>query len=532
MKDATPPRRLESNSSRSKRLKFAKTCEKLIKVLLIFLIVFTPLAFGTVETWSWSIMELAALLIFVLWLARVALRGEIPPLKSPLTIAIVLFLAFTLFQIIPLPPKALKVISPNTHNLYQKVLPGYADANSANTLQASTSSPLKRTLSVYRSATRQEFLKILAYAAVFLAVASTFHERKNITWLAGWVVAMGFLLALFGFIQRYAWNGKIYWFRELTQGGNPFGPYVNRNHFAGYMEMAIPLALGTLIGVFSSSKVWRLAGFNRWVNWFSTKEASGIILLAFSTVVMTAALLTSLSRGGTLSLVGGLIFMLGLVFSKRDIRGRVWILILIAAVAFGTAFYLEGKVITPRLWSITEEVAEIPSGASRSALWRDTLNIFKDFPYLGTGLGTFPHIFPVYKTIAIRSFFTHAENDYLQLASETGSLGLLLGFIFLVGLFWLGLSTLYKTNDRILAGVLIGSLGACVAILIHSVVDFNLHIPANALLFTLMASLIVCISRAEMQGSRGGPFRGNRSRRHRPSSRKRVEALDFSPDSK
>lgn len=172
----------------------------------------------------------------------------------------------------------------------------------------------------------------------------------------------------------------------------------------------------------------------------------------------------------------------------------------------------------------------MPSGASRSAVWRDTLAIFKDFPYFGTGLGTFSHIFPVYKTVPITGFFTHAENDYLQLASETGIIGVLLGFLFLVGLFWLGLRTLAKINDGLLAGVLIGSLGACVAILLHSMVDFNLYIPANALLFTLMVSLIVCIARAEVPGSKEGRSRGYR--RNRPSSRKRVKAPVFSAGAK
>jgi len=529
MKDASPPHRSESAKRGSKRLKLARACGKSTKALLLFLIFFTPLAFGTVETWSWSIMELAALLILVLWLAKTALRSELPPLKSPLNIAVLFFLFFVLFQLTPLPPKALKVISPNTHNLYQKILPGYAETTESTSQGSSNPAQSlvrpKRSISIYRPATRQEFFKLLAYAAVFLAVASTFHKRKDITWLAACIVLMGFLLAVFGFIQKYTWNGKIYWFRELTQGGSPFGPYVNRNHFAGYMEMAIPLALGLLLGLFSSSKVWRLDGFNRWVNWLSSREASGMILLAFSTIVMTAALLGSLSRGGTLSLVGGLIFMLGLVFSKRLLRRKVWVLMLIAAVAFGTTFYLEGEVIKSRLWSITEELAQIPSGASRSSLWLDTLNIFKDFSLFGTGLGTFPHIFPGYKTIPIRGFFTHAENDYLQLAAETGSLGLLFGFVFLVALFWLGLRTFYKTNDVLIAGILVGLLSACVAILLHSVVDFNLHIPANALVFVLMASLIVCIAKAEIRSPTKGSSRGHRRHRHLSSKRVKVAVL-------
>jgi O-antigen ligase len=575
MKNTSPPHRSERDRRRSKRLTLARACEKSIKGLLIFLIFFTPLAFGAVETWSWSIMEFVALLILILWLAGIALRGKIPSLKTPLHIAIILFLSFALFQLVPLPAKALKIISPNTYNLYQKIVPGYAEtpqsSSIATPIETNTNRPqppkaaeaelvrtdsedatsevattegilevsseaggghtsFKRALSIYRPATRQEFLKLLAYAAVFLATASTFRKRKDIALLAGCVVLMGFLLAVFGFIQKYAWNGKIYWFRELTQGGSPFGPYVNRNHFAGYMEMAIPLALGLILGLFCSSKIWRLDGFNRWVNWLSSKEASVMILLAFSTIVMTAALLSSLSRGGTLSLVGGLIFMMGLVFYKRMLRGKVWGLILIAVVAFGTAFYLEGEVIKGRLWSITEELAQMPSGVSRSALWRDTLNIFKDFPLLGTGLGTFSHIFPAYKTVPITGFFTHAENDYLQLASEMGALGLLFGLMFLVAFFLLALRTLHKTNDALLTGVLIGSLAACVAILLHSVVDFNLHIPANALAFTLMASLVVCIARAEIQNSREKDYREHRT--HTRSRRKHRKTPDFAGGSK
>jgi O-antigen ligase len=322
---------------------------------------------------------------------------------------------------------------------------------------------------------------------------------------------MGFLLAVFGIIQKFTWNGRIYWFRENTQGGSPFGPFVNRNHFAGYMELVIPLSLGLLVTqfpnfAFSQSGSWRYR-LSAWESYFS-KSA----LLIFFIVIMISALFLSLSRGGILSFLFSLVFFIFLLSSKRinwswrlgKFSPQSWVskqspnlrflhFYFLTSVFLFSILFLLWLGIDPVLERLATLSSPTRAAQKRAIVWQDTWEMSKDFPLLGTGLATYQYIYPAYKTLPHQQFFEHAHNDYLELLAEVG----FIPFVLLIGaVFYLWVNMVkgwHKRKNPYIRGMVAGILAATLALLLHSMGEFNFRIPSNALLFSLMLGLGVSL---------------------------------------
>ena len=179
---------------------FISWCNKIIEFGLIFLVVFTPLAFGTVHIWSITIMELVVIFLLTVWIAKLIasrhkLKNSKPSsltlefTKTPLNLPILLFVCFILFQLSPLPPFAIKHLSPNTYKLYETTLPNYdagghlqvskykLDYKNLN-FQQQTSN--YRPLTIYSHATKMELLKFLSYIFVFFIIINNLRSRKQI----------------------------------------------------------------------------------------------------------------------------------------------------------------------------------------------------------------------------------------------------------------------------------------------------------------------------------------------------------------
>lgn len=467
---------------------------RIIESGLIFLLIFTPLALGTVHTWSITIMELTVLFLFLVWMFKWTFEGREKTVTDDSTISdsfsgfrlkgnvlfipLVLFLVLIILQLIPLPPKVLKILSPETYKIYAEYLPYEWPAQNAKW----------RTISIYTYATNTEFYKILIYGLVFFLIINTITTKKQINSLIKTIIFMGFFLAFFGVIQKLSWNGGIYWFWESTQRASPFGPYVNRNHFAGYMVMAIPLTLGFLVfklhhfsyKTSHSSFLKRLAE--------NEKLITNIIILLFLILIMISALFLSLSRGGMISFfISMFFFVFGLIFIKRE-RKKLWIVLMIFLLLIISLDWFGMEPIAKRLGTL-QKLYNQESYETRIEIWQDTSKIIKDFPILGTGFNTFSYIFPNYKTFDKQLSYKYTENDYLQLLSETGVIGLAIALSFLSIFFIKTLKKWYKRHDIYVRTLVLGGFVSCVALLSHSFTDFNLRIPANALLFTVILGL-------------------------------------------
>jgi len=451
--------------------------DRFLQWTLTALLIFSPLAFGTVEVWSIAAAELLVLFMGSVWIARMIFDGKIEFEGTSLNIPIVFFLVLILFQMLPLPLSAIRHLSPTAYAIYTETV-------SALNLQMGW-----RTISLDPTATREEFLRLLAYATLFYVILNNFRQRRQLEWIVAVIIGTGFLLAVFGIIQKYSWNGKIYWVRELTQGSVPFGPYVNKNHFSGYMEIAIPMTIGYLLAQ-SPLRREPISLRGRFLLWTSVRTSKSILLM-FAAVFMAAALLLSNSRGGLVSFASSMVFFGIMMRMKRSSDRKASRLIaalcglgLIAAVWIGgnSAFLSVERI---------EKTIHTPSREERWIVWQDTQRMAKDYLRFGSGFNTFEEVFPAYKTSTSQTIFQYAHNDFLQLLAEGGIVPFGLAVWFLIAWYRKVAVRWMKRHDPFAAHMTLGGMTAVFAILIHSLTDFNLHIPANAIaLVTVIAATL------------------------------------------
>jgi O-antigen ligase len=271
-------------------------------------------------------------------------------------------------------------------------------------------------------------------------------------------------------------------------GGIPFGPYVNRNHFAGFVELILPLALVPLV----LGRVRR----ERW------------LVVGLFAVLPIGALFLSASRGGIVSF-GVELALLALVMVPRRTGGKQLLAgaaVLLAAVLMVT--WLGVGQILQRFSSL--QSLEATEG-KRASMRRDTWHIFLDHPVAGTGLGTLQIVYPPYESLYDGKIVNHTHNDYLEALAETGLLGGLCCAWFLGVLFLESLRRLRQLNNSFPGALQLSGQLACSGFLVHGLVDFNLHIPSNALLFFLMAHLAT----SEIQQAAPPSTSYQRPRRHR-----------------
>ena len=315
-------------------------------------------------------------------------------------------------------------------------------------------------------ATRMELLLLISdLLLLFLSVQAfrTLQDWRGFVWFG---MFFGFLISIFGILQHLTFNGKLYWFREMHFGGIPFGPYVNRNHFAGFIELILPLALVPLVLGRVRRERWPVVG-----------------LFA---VVPIGALFLSASRGGIVSFgvelaVLALVMILRRAAGKQLFAGAAVLLLAVLMVS-----WLGVGQLLQRFSSL--QTLEATAG-KRASMRRDTWQIFLHHALTGTGLGTLPLVYPPYESLYDGKIVNHSHNDYLEALAETGLLGGLCCAWFLGVLFREALKKLRHLNHSFPGTLQLSGLVACTGFLVHSLVDFNLHIPSNALLFFLMAHL-------------------------------------------
>jgi len=462
-----------------------KICNHIIEGGIISLILFSPLAFGSVEPWAYSIIEITVIFLSLIWLIKIWMKSSVKNrhanpstfgldyLKTPLNLPILIFIGFILLQLIPLPEPILKAVSPHTHEIYME------SQNAINQISNEQLSPQakigSRSLSLNPYTTKNELYKIIAYALLFFLIINNINSFKKIRRMLAYIVIFAFSLSLFAIIQKLTWNGKIYWFRELRYGGGPFGPYVNHNHYAGYMEMVIPLAIGLI---------------------FLNKDFNKKLMLGFMTIVMAGTVFMSNSRAGMVSLICSLVFLLLMLSFTKNPKHRfpmVFLIVISLLLFLGYIGILSDSL--NRIFTLTEP--DRLAQELRPKVWKDSLYYFKDFPIFGSGLGTFENVFPKYKSFTNQMTFLFAENDYLQTLTECGALGfsiILWGIIVFSGAIFR-----YVKKDP----VTICLVTSVVAIAIHSLFDFNLHIPANAVIFSIIISLIFAWNYARGYGEAG-----------------------------
>jgi O-antigen ligase len=395
---------------------------KFLRIGICGLIVFGVAAHGAVETWAQAVLETGAGLLFIAWAVRQYFSDR-EIVLSPLLLPLIALCLLALGQIV-----------------------------------------FRGTVSPYD--TRIDLQLLLTYSLLLFLAAQLFRTADDWRGFVWFMMFFGFLVAIFGILQHLTFNGKLYWFREMRFGGIPFGPYVNRNHFAGFAELVIPIALVPLV----LGKVRRERRF-------------AVAVFALLPIV---ALFLSASRGGIVSFAAE-IGVLALLLALRRAGGRhVLAGGVVLLLAFMLVSWLGVRQILERFSSM--QSLEV-TGGKRAAMRRDSWHIFRDHPWSGTGLGTLPIVFPAYESLYDAKIVNHAHNDYLEMLADTGLLGALCCASFLGVLFFSSLKQLLVADKSFAAALHLSGLVACCGFLVHSLVDFNLHMPGNALLFFLTAHL-------------------------------------------
>jgi O-antigen ligase len=387
------------------------------------ILVFAIAAHGAVEDWARAVLEASAGLLFVFWAARVYMTREERVFISPLLPPLLAFILLALGQIF-----------------------------------------FRGTTSPY--GTRIELQLLTALTLLLFLATQAFRTTDDWRFFVWFIMWLGFLAAIFGILQHLTFNGKLYWLREMTYGGIPFGPYVNRNHFAGFAELVIPVALVPLV----LGKVRR----ERWL-------AVGLLAL-----FPIGALFLSASRGGIISFAAELGVLTLLLVLRRTGGRHVLAGAVVLLCAFMLISWLGVRQILERFASM--QSLEVSVG-KRASMRADTWHIFRQHPWTGTGLGTLQTVFPAYETLYDAKVVNHSHNDYLEALAETGVVGAACCAWFLGALFFHSLRRLLLQDKSFSAALHLSGLVACTGFLVHSLVDFNLHIPGNALLFFLMANL-------------------------------------------
>lgn len=316
-------------------------------------------------------------------------------------------------------------------------------------------------------------LAAMASAVVFWSERG--QDRAAAVRLAAAVLIVCATEAVFGAVQWSFAPDRIYG-RTTPIVTTPFGSYVNHNHFAGLMEMAIVLAASMALGVARLREG-------------ATPGVVGLAGLAFG---LAAVHVASRSRGGLIALAAGLA-VAGTLWARaashrRGVRLRVAPLVLggLVVLAFALAVVPEGT--RAHLATIFGGRPDA-SGDYRVDVARDTLRLWAARPVLGAGLGAFADAFPEFKRAHGEVRTTHAEDDAIEFAAESGLAGLALA-AWLAVLAGRGLADrLRHGRDPLRKSIAVGAAGAVAALAVHSLFDFNLRLPANALVFACLLGL-------------------------------------------
>ena len=399
-----------------------------------------PLSFGAVEPWSTFALEACAMLLLAAWACRQSINRELNLSDNVIYRPMAAFFVLALVQWL-----------------------------------AGTTA--------YRHVTYSHLLLYAAYGMLAFVVTQTLRRSSQFELMAKLFTAYGLVVAVFAVLQGLAPNGRLYWIFSLEQGGLIYGPYVNHNHYAGLMEMLTPFPLVLAASHFTSG--------NR------------KIAVAGAAALTAASIFLSGSRGGMAAFVAQMV-VLGVLLVRR--RQGTWkqplMLGVFLALVIVFLVWLGGNELTRRLTSIHSQAREEISGGVRLTIDRDCLRMWLKRPFLGWGLGTFPIVYPEFRSFYTTFFVNQAHNDYLQLLVETGLAGVSIAVWFLVLGFRRAAGKLENWTETASGALTVAALLGCVGILVHSFLDFNLQIPANAALFYVLCALAASAPIQESQRRR------------------------------
>lgn len=399
--------------------------------IICFLIAFTPLARGSVHPWATTIIQIGIILAAIsLIIENFSTKKIILP-KTPMTKPIIAITVLCLISMI---------------------------------------------FSDHKPFAIEGLLMLLTYITAYYITISSIQTRKQQRILIYTIISTAVLLSIIGIMKRFGLNPFTFWiYPEIGLGHTPTsvaGAYVNRNHMAGFLEMAIPL---TLILFITRSR--------------STESKLGLITLALFLLTTQAF---TLSRGGWISTINAIIFLAAILLLQKNYAHKKVILIITTFIVILSLFILSSLPVVERITTLTEQEPTV-NLKGRIRFWKGAILQIKDNLYLGTGPNTFAKAYPAYQIPGNSVLARNAHNDYLHFTAEMGIVFIPVLIYTLFSFFRTGFQKL-KSPSRQIRGFTLGAMAGIFAILIHSFSDANLNIPANAFAFTIIAALVSILS--------------------------------------
>ncbi|MEO6726874.1 MAG: O-antigen ligase family protein [Blastocatellia bacterium] len=435
----------------------------MISAGFIGLILFTALAHGAVEPWSELVFVFWTVVLGLLWAVKVVRERKL-----------MVFVPQTMW------PMAALILLGVAQSFASKNQDGFWHS-----------------LSLDVEATRGTVLLMCCLLLCSLIAANFMTHRERLQRLAFFLTIFGVLLSAFALIQYFTWNDKFYWFRA-AHADSPFGPFVNRNHYAGYIELLLPWPVILML---------------------SQRRREEKLFYGFAAAFMAMSAVFSLSRGGMISVFTELMFLAA--FSPRGDRDystdytgnrrfgafllRFGAVAAIIAAAIGGLNWLGSERVVNRL---APEQQNMQTGSvqsenawpthtwdDRGDLWRDSWAVFRANPLTGVGLGAFETAFPAYdRTSNVGRIVTaQTHNDYLQALTDGGLIGGLIALWFLIvcaRAVWRGL----RLAEPLMRLTVLACSAGMFGLLVHSLFDFNLQLPSHALLFLSFSAITVQLS--------------------------------------
>jgi O-antigen ligase len=478
--------------------------DRLIFWALGSILILLPLPYGSVEPWSIYIFEAAVFVLFILHIAGRTFSGKTAALVEPLTISPppergsradghssrrgrsvpfvwrvlpLIFFAVLIVQLIPLPPSFVKILSP-----------------AAFAIRSAPGSWMPLSLSPALSSSN--LIQSIAYLLFAYLVFTCIRTRRQAEIFVWAVLAAGLFQAVYGLAEYWGGTGRIFGWININGQGSAFGTFVNRDHFSGFLEMAFPLSVGYLLAKADFFTIRAGLSFKEKILRFAEERLQKTLILGLFTVLLGLGILFSRCRSGVIILLVTLFLMI-LIASASDAgkkrrgaparHGESRSPRIVRTVAIAVLFLALIIGIDPVLARFTKESVSFEEG--RAVFYKNTLDLINRFFIAGSGGGTFVRAYPLVQKVDELTVLTHAHNDYLEVLAETGIIGGGALILAAIGVFLHAGRRWFERRDPLVRGIALGALAGVLALLIHSFLDFNLRIPANAALFFALLAL-------------------------------------------
>jgi O-antigen ligase len=449
---------------------------------LIAILVVAPLPFGSVQRGASLRLCAACFLLGVVWIAWRSRAGlQALPWKEPALAGGALILLLAVVQIAPWPERVLQRISPTAVSLRAAYEPPSPPGDRGF-----------RPISLDPAATRLAALKWLAYLIVALVTIDLAGRRVARGALAAGLIVGGGVQATYGLAEYLSGRQHIFGYAKKYYTDVATGTFINRNHYAGYLEMTLPLAVAALAAAIARLRSRPGASLGERLANASGRDLFTSALLLLVSLFMATALACSRSRMGIASAALALAAT-GVVLTWRS-RGRGFAAAAVVVAGATLLLFAQGGAGVPILDRFAIAISEFEGSLGRREMWTQTLHMTAQFPWTGVGLGAFASVFRAFRTSGAGIALTHAHNDYVEWLSEAGLIGC---GVLLLSLALVALPSVSRRGGRSDFGLLgCAAVTAIVAIGLHSLTDFNLEIPANALTLAVVAGLALSWRRA------------------------------------